>query len=198
MAKVLISKMIEKSSYIITWGIDCTTKESFLDSLELLAKQRGFNLKYGDQSKEEVLYPYLREELSKISSKDERWLILMDNVDDYSIVREFNEQIGGYRNGNILYTTRDNRRWGNLKYHTEKLNPLERGEAKKLFYEVYSKELVGLDKLLEEYIESYPLDIVLCASYMKNTGYKLEEYIDLYIRAKKLLPKSFIQSMGYG
>ena len=97
----------------------------------------------------------------------------------------------------ILYTTRDSRDWGELKYIKEKLGILEREEAKGLFKYIYGKKLEGLDTLLNEYLESYPLDIVLCASYIKKTGDKLDDYIASYIKAKRLLPKSFIESIGY-
>ena len=174
----------------IIWEINAETHDSLMSSFKdlahILAQTKAqkeevlFIQKLANaDEREKLLVSFVRKNLMKQSN----WLLIYDNVNAFSDIRDFFPQdVALWGRGKVIVTTRDY----NITHssyiapdcivHVDELTP---SQALALFYKTFSSN-AELSQLTEEntqktvdfldHIPPFPLDISMAAFYIKNLG----------------------------
>ena len=208
-AKELLRFSRYRDNYYVSWQLDCKTEDSFKASLRELIIELDEAKTYEagrDSTKSEFanLCVFITEKLKQLKDSGKKWLLLLDNADDYSkpnnIIKRFDEMLvtSHFGKGVLLFTSTDRTDWGASTrarlYRTHNLDRLDSIEAVKLFEFYCKRKLPLLEDFLSRKIVPYPLDIALCATYLdKNRDLGLQDYtarlenIDLGYIAQKII-----------
>lgn len=213
-------KFLQISDSEISWEINAETNHSIFSSFMELAESIA---KTKDQRNElEIIKSITNSDekrrllikfVSSILRKYKNWILLFDNVEDFSVISDYlpqNKFIWG--SGILLLTTRNKNltHSSRIKQGTdvniENLSPYEQYT---LFCKIlYGQECIKLSKQKEyeikeflKRIPSMPLDISAAAYYLKNTNASFDDYIKITERStedfEKIQSKLLEESINY-
>ncbi|CAG9988832.1 unnamed protein product [Clonostachys byssicola] len=176
-------------SLAVFW-VSSFTKERFLESYREIALQ--LKASKSDDCDVDVL-KRVRKKLSEETKR--RWLIVVDNVDESSVLFDAND--GGDRlydylpqsaQGIILFTTRTRKIAVDVAPHDAwPLGEMDCCEGKQLLRKLFGNEQNltdnGLDRFLEMVI-SHPLAIIQAIAFIRKNGISLERYMELFEKSR--------------
>ena len=191
-----------KQKIPLVWEINSETKESLIFSF----KQLAYSLCQTEEEKQELriipeikdTYERERKLLLFITKKIKNypdWLIIYNNVVTFQDIKDcfpYDEKVWG--NGKVIITTQDS----NIAYNSyiNTSNVIEIGELKKeekleLFNKIINNSRGNLEieqplitKFLDK-IPSFPLDISIAASYLKEEKISYDEYLRYISESKE-------------
>jgi DNA-binding CsgD family transcriptional regulator/tetratricopeptide (TPR) repeat protein len=180
----------------LVWELNAETKSSLMTSFKNLAyglaktKAQKEDLEFiqriqAPEEKEKQLFYFIRTHLKAYP----HWLLIYDNVEDFSEIKDYfpqNSDLWG--DGKVLTTTRDSNIQNTSFIRTEnviQMGELTPEEALTLFTKILFSS--PLEKLTGEQrknalnflrnIPSFPLDVSVAAYYIKNEHLTYEEYV---------------------
>ncbi|CAH0046713.1 unnamed protein product [Clonostachys solani] len=171
---------------LAVFWVSSFTKERFLESYREIALQ--IKISKTDDCDDDIL-KHVRKKLSEGSMR--RWLIIVDNVDDGSVLFDANESgdrlydyLPHSPQGIILFTTRTRKIAIDVAPHdTWSLGEMDCCEGKQLLRKLFGNEQYLADNALEKFLEmviSHPLAIIQAIAFIRKNGISLERYMELF------------------
>ncbi|MDR1362022.1 MAG: LuxR C-terminal-related transcriptional regulator [Holosporaceae bacterium] len=213
-------KFLQISQADISWEINAETGHSIFSSFVELAETLS---KTKDQRSElEIIKSIVNNEekrrllikfAASLLRQYKNWILLFDNVEDFSTISSYfpqNDSIWG--NGILLITTRNKNlsHSSNLKRETDvNVENLSSQEQYALFckilygdnYANFSQKKTGEIKNFLKQIPTMPLDVSAAAYYLKNTNASFEDYIKITEKTtedfEKIQSKLLEESINY-
>jgi tetratricopeptide (TPR) repeat protein/DNA-binding CsgD family transcriptional regulator len=185
-----------KSQAEVVFEINAETKGTLVSSLRNLAYDLASTLELkqylreiqqieNHEIQENQLLKFIQEELKKKSN----WLLIYDNVDDFSANHHFfPDDFAQWGNGGVIITTRDEHIGANNYVDSSsviKISELEDEEKLTLFVKIlYGNQFYKLDseerKKIVEFLKEippFPLDVSVAAYYIKDINISLDQYL---------------------
>jgi len=177
----------------VAWEINAETPETLLTSFESLAYAlskteeekklvRGFNEIKNQEERGKKLIQFINDKLEAVSS----WLLIYDNVDNFSKIRKYFLQAETMKRGKIIVTTRDSTiQVGDTIAHSIPIKELSADEKLDLFLKIIatdtSQNLTPAQKdETKEFLKQlppFPLDVSTAAYYIKVTNTSYNRYL---------------------
>uniref|UniRef100_A0A8H7K1P4 Nucleoside phosphorylase domain-containing protein n=1 Tax=Bionectria ochroleuca TaxID=29856 RepID=A0A8H7K1P4_BIOOC len=190
-AAVEFAYQARKSNPILAvFWVSSFTKERFLESYREIALQ--VKISKTDDSDSDVL-KRLRKKLSEQSMG--RWLMIVDNVDDSSVLFDDNDGSGRLYDyiphsaqGTILFTTRTRKIAIDVAPHDAwSLGEMDCCEGKQLLRRLFGHEQNLADDTLDKFLEmviSHPLAIIQAIAFIRKNDISLERYMELFEKSR--------------
>jgi hypothetical protein len=163
------------SNYEIIWWFDMS--KSIDDQLNSLArclnKAHIGNAINVDKVSASAVLLHIREALR---TTDRSWLVVFDNVENISLIKDYIPESHNRKNKNILITTKNS----NGTLPSLYLNVFTSEEASKFLLQATKvSDQSDLNKL-SELLSFYPLSLAQAAAYIKTNNISIPDYISLY------------------
>ncbi|CAH0034081.1 unnamed protein product [Clonostachys rhizophaga] len=176
-------------SLAVFW-VSSFTKERFLESYREIALQ--LKASKPDDCDIDVL-KRVRKKLSDESMR--RWLMIVDNADDSSVLFDANDSGGRLYDylphnaqGVILFTTRTRKIAIDVAPHDAwSLGEMDCCEGKQLLRKLFGTEQKLADEALDKFLEmviSHPLAIIQAIAFVRKNGISLERYMELFEKCR--------------
>jgi tetratricopeptide (TPR) repeat protein len=158
-------RMREHNAYSRIWYVQAGSPETLETQLWELVRE--LKIPQRDHA--------LADELRQSLSREERWLIILDEAPDFAAV---NDYIRTLEQGHILITSENPSTWGRGNVLEVKGWSLEEGTSF-LMQETGSHDRRAAEDLVEEF-DAHPERLIRAASYIDRTGISIARYLAAY------------------
>lgn len=183
-----------KKNFDLVWVHDVGGEMSFISSLEQMALELAegqedryllSNITQRDKiQKRRNLMHFVQQKLKNLK----KWLVIFDNVQSYSEVREFLALDGRlWGHGAVIINTTNRMLYNHMNFpeaHMIEVPELTDNEKMQLFCSTINGSNLRVDcgkskvKDFLEHIPSFPLDVTIAANYLKQERISIDKYLE--------------------